>query len=179
MKFAVHDLPENGKENKVLTKLTDIPLYARARTYFGTPDMSNYTIESDVQVVETAVVEGGRTIHKIPDVGVINSRYVLELKGANQWLSLHAWPGALPAVETQSGWATHAAIAFPWQAKTWYHMKLIVEQQGGKAIAHGKVWPTGQAEPKDWMISLTDQTPNTHGSPGPLGVLQRPRNLLR
>ena len=51
MKFAVHDLPENGKPNKVLTKLTDIPLFARARTYFGTPDMANYTIEGDVMVV--------------------------------------------------------------------------------------------------------------------------------
>ena len=41
-----------------------------------------------------------------------------------------------------------------------------VAQQEGKAIARGKVWPTGEAEPKDWTITLVDETPNTHGSPG-------------
>ncbi|MDB5292382.1 MAG: Pyrrolo-quinoline quinone, partial [Phycisphaerales bacterium] len=93
MKFAVRELAVDGNpKNKVLTKLTDIPLYARARTYFGTPDMTDYTIESDVKVMETVYEMDGKVVHKIPDAGVINSRYVLELKGSNQWLSLHGWP---------------------------------------------------------------------------------------
>ncbi|HZL38602.1 MAG TPA: PQQ-binding-like beta-propeller repeat protein [Tepidisphaeraceae bacterium] len=167
MKFAVHELTEaDGKPHKVLTKLTDIPLFARARTYFGTPDMKNYTVDGDVMVRETVVNDNGQMVHKTPDVGLINSRYVLELKGGNQWLGLHAWPAALPRVETQPGLATHAAVLFPWKANTWYHLKLTVEQQNGKAVCHGKAWPTSQPEPRDWTISLTDETPNTHGSPG-------------
>ena len=166
MKFAVSELPENGKPNKVLKKLTDIPLYARARTYFGTPEMNDYTIEADVQVTETVYEEGGQVVHKIPDAGVINGRYVLELKGADQWLSLHPWPAALPPVEINPGWASHAAVAFPWKAHAWYHVKLMVEQQEGKAICRGKAWPTGTPEPTDWTLSLTDETLNTHGSPG-------------
>ncbi len=113
-------------------------MYARARTYFGTPDMSNYTIEADIQVKETVYGEGASAVHKIPDAGVINSRYVLELKGANQWLSLHPWPAAIPPVETNSGWASHAAIPFPWKADTWYHLKLTVEQQRAKPSATAK-----------------------------------------
>lgn len=166
MKFAVHELDENGKKVKVLTKLTDIALFARARTYFGTPDMSNYTIDGDVMVRETVRNDNGQIVRQTPDVGLINSRYVLELKGANQTLGLHAWGAALPRVETQPGLVVHAAIPFKWKADTWYHLKLTVEQQSGKAVCRGKAWPTGQPEPKDWTISLVDETPNTHGSPG-------------
>ena len=168
MKFAVHELPENGKPNNVLTKLTDIPLYARARTYFGTPDMANYTIEGDVMVRETIVKDPvtGKLVHKTPDVGVINSRYVLELKGSNQWLGIHAWPAALPRVETDPGLAAHVAINFAWNAGKWYHLKLMVEQQSGKAVCRGKAWPVGQPEPKDWMLTLVDDVPNVSGSPG-------------
>ncbi|MDB5303557.1 MAG: Pyrrolo-quinoline quinone [Phycisphaerales bacterium] len=167
MKFAVRELPVDGNpKNKVLTKLTDIPLYARARTYFGTPDMTDYTIEGDVQVKETVYEMDGKVVHKIPDAGVINSRYVLELKGSNQWLSLHGWPAALPPVELQPGWAVHSAVNFPWKANAWYHLKLTVEHRDGKAYCHGKAWPTGQPEPKEWTINLVDETPNLNGSPG-------------
>ncbi|HWE93005.1 MAG TPA: PQQ-binding-like beta-propeller repeat protein [Tepidisphaeraceae bacterium] len=168
MKFAVHELPENGKPNNVLTKLTDIPLYARARTYYGTPEMANYTVDGEVMVKETVYNDPatGKTVHKVPDAGVINSRYVLELKGANQWLSLHAWPAALPRVETEPGLASHTAIDFAWKANTWYHLKLTVQQENGKAVCRGKAWPVGQEEPKAWMVTLIDEVPNTSGSPG-------------
>jgi outer membrane protein assembly factor BamB len=161
-KFAGRDL----ENNKVLVKLTDIPLFARARTYFGTADESNYTVQGDIRVKETVYNNGGQAVHIIPDAGLINSRYVLELKGANQWLGLHAWPAAIPPVETQPGLATHAAVPFKWQADKWYRLKLSVEQQNGKAVCLGKAWPADQAEPKDWTIKLVDEVPNTHGSPG-------------
>ncbi|HWE03954.1 MAG TPA: PQQ-binding-like beta-propeller repeat protein [Tepidisphaeraceae bacterium] len=166
MKFAVHDLEVDGKPNKVLTKLTDIPLFARARTYFGQPDMANYTVQGDVMVRETVLNDNGQVIHKMPDVGIIDSRYVLELKGANQWLGLHAWPAALPRDEREPGLAPHVAVNFPWKADEWYHLKLTVEQTPGKATCRGKAWKAGDAEPKDWMVTLTHDTPNTHGSPG-------------
>jgi outer membrane protein assembly factor BamB len=163
MKFAVRDLTP---ENKVLVKLTDIPLFARARTYFGTPNMSNYTLQGDVMVKETVYEDQGHAVHKIPDAGIINTRYVLELKGTDQFLSLHDWPAALPRVETEPGLALHTAISFTWGADSWYHLKLMVQQENGKAICRGKAWREGLPEPADWMVTVEDTTPSKSGSPG-------------
>src|SRR5256885_12819663 len=65
-KFSVQD--QAG--NKVLTKLTDIPLYARARTNFGSVEMANYTVQADVKVKETVIGEGDNALHKMPDAGI-------------------------------------------------------------------------------------------------------------
>ena len=165
MKFAVREEPGNPS-NKVLTKLTDIPLFARARTYMGTEDQANYTVQADVKVDEKVFSENGGEVHKMPDVGVINSRYCLELKGANQTLNLYGWPAAIPRNELVPGLATHTAMPFKWKAHTWYVEKLMVQQEPGKAVLKGKVWEKGQPEPAEWTISLEDPTPNTHGAAG-------------
>src|SRR5262249_44206787 len=129
-KFSAQEI----EGQRALMKMTDIPLYARARTYFGSSDMKNYTIQADVRVTESTFEENGQTVRQIPDVGVINTRYVLELKGSKQTLGLHAWPAALPRDERDSGLATHVAISFPWKANTWYRQKLTLTQQNGKTI---------------------------------------------
>jgi outer membrane protein assembly factor BamB len=165
MKFAVREEPGNP-QNKLLVKLTDIPLFARARTYLGIPDQTDYTIQADVKVDEQVFNDNGVEVHKLPDVGVIDSRYCLELKGANQTLNLYGWPAAIPRNELVPGLATHSAEKFAWKAHTWYVEKLMVQQEPGKAVVKGKVWEKGQAEPKDWTIEMEDPTPNTHGAAG-------------
>jgi outer membrane protein assembly factor BamB len=165
MKFAVREEPGNPS-NKVLTKLTDIPLFARARTYLGTQDQTNYTVQADVKVDERVFNDNGVEVHKLPDAGVIDSRYCLELKGANQSVNLYGWPAAIPRNELVPGLATHTAQTYKWKAHTWYTEKLMVQQEPGKAIVKGKVWETGQPEPKDWTIEMEDPTPNTHGAAG-------------
>ena len=165
MKFAVREDPTDPK-NKVLVKLTDIPLFARARTYLGTSDQSNYTIQADVKVDERVFNDNGVEVHQMPDVGVIDSRYCLELKGANQTLNLYSWPAAIPRNELGPGLAIHNAIPFKWKAHTWYVEKLMVQQEQDKAVLKGKVWERGQPEPKDWTLTLEDPTPNTHGAAG-------------
>ncbi|HEV8379221.1 MAG TPA: PQQ-binding-like beta-propeller repeat protein, partial [Tepidisphaeraceae bacterium] len=132
-KFSVQD--QNG--NKVLTKLTDIPLYARARTNFGSVDMVNYTLQADVKVKETLIGEGDRAIRKAPDPGIINQRYVLELLGTDQKIVLHIWPTALP-------YSLNHTIPYQWKSDTWYRLKLQVQQASDKAIVKGKVWPADQ-----------------------------------
>lgn len=164
-KFAAE--PLDGQQ--VLKKLTDIPLYARARTYLGTADMKGYTIQADVRVTATEIEENGSKVLQIPDVGVINTRYVMELKGSKQTVGIHSWPAALPRDETGPGLATHVAKAFPWKAGVWYRQKLTVTMEGGKAIARGKVWEASKPEPADWTIVLEDETPNQTGSPGVWG----------
>jgi outer membrane protein assembly factor BamB len=167
MKFAVREMPgPTGPKNKLLVKLTDIPLFARARTYFGAEDMHDYTLEADVMVKEIVYDDAGSVVHKMPDVGLINSRYVLELKGSRQTLGLHSWPAALPRNEVEPGLATHTAVPFEFKADTWYREKLMVSQEKDKAVMKGKVWKSGDPEPSDWTVQLKDHTPNRNGSPG-------------
>jgi len=165
MKFAVREEPGNAS-NKVLTKLTDIPLFARARTYMGFEEMANYTVQADVKVDEKVFNDNGVEVHKMPDAGVIDSRYCIELKGANQTLNLYGWPAAIPRNELVPGLATHAAMPFKWKAKSWYVLKIMVQQQEGKAIVKGKAWEKDQPEPQEWTIAMEDPTPNTHGAAG-------------
>ena len=128
--------------------------------------MPDYTLSADVKVTETAFNENGTVVHKMPDVGIINQRYVLELKGSKQTLGLHAWPAALPRNELDANLATHKTVPFAWNAGTWYREKLTVSHSGGQAQLSGKVWPVGSDEPKDWTIQLEDPNPNTNGSLG-------------
>jgi outer membrane protein assembly factor BamB len=156
-KFAV----EEKAGSKVLTKLLNLDLYYRARTNFGLVDMSNYTLAADVNVGEKVVV-GER---KMPDPGLINSRYVLILLGDHQRLQIHTWPSALPH-------SLNKTIPFQWSPNTWYRMKLRVEQEPGKAVVRGKVWKRDETEPEAWTIQLEDTLPNTHGNPGLFGHSQ-------
>jgi outer membrane protein assembly factor BamB len=163
-KFAVVTDPDND-QNKVLQKLMDIDLYYRARTNFGSVDMSNYTVQADVKANEKIISERRYT----PDGGIINQRYVLVLNGLQQTLQIHIWPSALPDPRNPSG-SKHATMAFPWEAKKWYRLKLEVTQQGDKAVARGKCWPVGGEEPKDWQLTLDDDIPNRTGNPGLFAV---------
>ena len=153
-KFAV----EEKAGSKVLTKLLNLDLYYRARTNFGSVDMSNYTLAADVNVGEK--VQNNERY--MPDPGLINSRYVLTLLGNHQRLQIHTWPSALPHSLNQT-------IPFKWSPNTWYRMKLRVDQQPGKAIVRGKVWKAGETEPEAWNVQMEDTLPNTHGNPGLFG----------
>jgi hypothetical protein len=173
-KFAVQALDGNdqykpaapaagGKNNKAgekaaLVKLTNIDLYARARTYLGTADMANYTLQADVKV--DAKQGAGRT--HIPDVGIINSRYTLILYGNHQRAELHSWQPSVPDV-------LHKRMDFKWEPDTWYTLKLRVEQQGDTALVRGKVWPRSGEEPAEWTLEMQDKLPNPGGSPGLFG----------
>jgi len=165
MKFAVRQDPDDP-QNKVLVKLTDIPLFARARTYLGTDDMANYTVQADVKVTESVYHDGAVEVHKMPDAGVIDSRYCIELKGSDQTLNLYGWGAAIPRNELMPGLATHTAMPYAWKANAWYTLKIMVQQQPDKAIILGKAWEKGRNEPQDWTIRLEDPTPNTHGAAG-------------
>jgi hypothetical protein len=164
-KFAVREMDEDGKPNKVLVKLTIVPLYDRARTNFGTPDMTNYTIVSDVKAAEIVIPppEGAaadaKPTHQMPDVGVIDSRYVLALNGNDQQLQIHVWPPALP-------YSTNKTIPFEWKPNTWYRMKLKVTQKEKTSLVQGKVWLAGQKEPENWTVELEDPLPLRTGNPG-------------
>ena len=68
--------------SKVLTKTIDNKFFQRATVFIGTPEMSNYTIQADV------MSDGNR--RKMSEVGVINQRYLIVLKGNEQKLEVNS-----------------------------------------------------------------------------------------
>ena len=124
-------------------------LVCRANAFFGAPNLTDYTIVADVM--------GHQVGTDMPDIGIIANRYRLELVGNTKTLRLTSWD-ALPRVDK--------TIAYPWQPKTWYSLKLRVDVKGDKALIRGKVWEQGKDEPKDWTVEFEDPTPNKEGAPG-------------
>ena len=65
-------------------------LVCRAYAFIGSPDTTDYTIVSDVKGKQQGV--------DMPDLGVVNRRYRLELVGNTQTLRLTSWD-ALPRMD--------------------------------------------------------------------------------
>jgi outer membrane protein assembly factor BamB len=150
MKFAVREV--NG--NKVLVKTIEgSSLLSRARAYMGPSDLSNYTVEADVNATQKRRQQG--------DAGVIAQRYALVLYGNSQMLHLEPWQPEVKRTVT---------IPFAWKPDTWYRLKLQVENlPDGKVRARGKAWLASETEPADWMIERIDPIPNRQGAPGIFG----------
>lgn len=158
-KFVVKKLPDG---NTVLAKTnTDArPPLAKANGYMTVPGVSDYTITADVM--------GGDVRGKLPDAGLINSRYVLVLDGKRdpdfnkRTLRINSWE-ARPRIS--------AVVAFDWQPDTWYTMKLTIDYSDKVAVVRGKVWKKGEAEPAAWTIEAEDAFPNRGGAAGLYGYI--------
>ena len=147
-KFVVRDL----EGNKVLVKLAenDFAFAKRCRPFFGSPELSNYTIEADVRALERR--------RQMGDIGVVAQRYELVLFGNHQRLELQPW---------QPETKRTVSIPFKWDKDAWYTIKLEVQSlDGSKVRARGKVWAKGQPEPKAWTIERIDPIGSHKGSPG-------------
>ena len=149
-KFAVRDLDGS----KVLVKLAenDFAFAKRCRPFFGSPELSNYTIEADVRALERR--------RQMGDIGVVAQRYELVLFGNHQELHLQPW---------QPETARTMKVPFKWEKDAWYTIKLEVQSlDGGKVRARGKVWAKGQPEPQAWTIERVDPDRESEGQPGHL-----------
>jgi hypothetical protein len=135
---------------KVLQKPADNTIFKRLRMFIGPTDWSNYTFEADVRATLRR--------RQMSDIGITAQRYTLVLYGNAQQLKLEPWEP-----ETQRT----VTVPFKWDADKWYHLKLRVENMpDGKVRARGKAWPTGEAEPAQWMIDKVDPIGNRQGAPG-------------
>lgn len=141
---------------KVLQKLAvdPSPPFIRIKTYFAPPIAGGYTVESDL--LGTARDDGRFK----PDMGVINTRYMVMLLGNDQALRVESW-AVQPRVRHD--------VPFAWEMDTWYRMKCRVDLEGGKAVVRAKVWPRDAAEPAAWSVEFVDPFPNEEGSPGLFG----------
>jgi len=155
--YVSHWVVQEKDGGHVLAKVPSTRMIHRHMTFLGSPEMTGYTVQADVM--------GTRAGRKLPDVGVINSGYNLDLMGGHQKLEVRSWaPGKRMA----------QAVEFAWEPDVWYTMKLRVDQQNGSALVRGKVWPKGQPEPADWLLTVEDPVPIQQGSPGLTGYSPTP-----
>jgi hypothetical protein len=140
--------------NPMLVKVTTIPKGTRSQSWMGPADLHDYTIQGDFK----GSVKNG----KMPDMGLINQRYTLDLMGAKQQLQIRSWTSRLQLRFAKT-------IPFAWKPETWYTIKFQSSNEAGKAVLRGKVWPRDEKEPREWSIEAADETPNVVGSPGLFG----------
>jgi hypothetical protein len=138
--------------SKVLVKLAENPFAfaKRTRPFFGSTELSDYTVEAEVRSKDIRRV--------MSDVGIVAQRYELVLFGNHQRLELQPWQ---PEVERT------VKKPFTWTKDTWYVLKLEVQTlDKGTVRARGKVWPKGEPEPAEWTIERVDPIGSLKGSPG-------------
>ncbi len=137
--------------NKVLAKTTDNRFFQRGTVFIGTPEMSQYAIQADV------MSDGNR--RKMSEVGVVNQRYLIVLKGNEQKLEVNSNQERLRAAED-----------FAWSPNVWYRLKARVERNAdGSAVVQAKAWKREEPEPAAWTISVPHKTAHQAGSPGLFG----------
>lgn len=146
----------NGE--KVMVKITTIPRGTRSQGWMGPWNMTDYTIQADLRGSAVKTEQG----IKLPDMGLINMRYTLDLMGDSQKLQLRSWTSQIKTRFSKD-------VPFAWKADTWYTLKFTAQAVDGKAVLKGKVWQRGQPEPSDWQIEAADETPNAVGAPGLFG----------
>jgi hypothetical protein len=129
-------------------------LGTRSRMWMGPVALSNYTIQADFALQRNA--ESG----KMPDFGLINSRYTMTVRSSNRELRLYSW--------SPHEVRTFASVPFDPLPGEWYTMKLEVH----RSTIRGKLWVRGEAEPAAWTVAMEDDSPNLSGSPGLYGNAQ-------
>jgi outer membrane protein assembly factor BamB len=143
-KFEIHEIDDT----KALAKTIDNKLFQRASVFLGTDTAKNYTIEADV------MTDGNR--RRMSEVGLINQRYIIILKGNAQQLEVNS---NLERIR--------ATVPFAIQPKTWYRLKARVDVAAdGSGVVRAKAWKRGEAEPAGWSIEVPHKTAHTSGSPG-------------
>ncbi len=146
-KFDVRELDGS----KVLAKTLDNRFFQRAMSFIGDPTLKNYTVQADVRS------EGNR--RKMSEVGLVNQRYLIVLKGNSQQLEVSSNQERL-----------RADARFRWLPNVWYTLKTRVDvAPDGTGVVRAKAWPRGEPEPAAWTIEVPHKTAHQQGSPGLYG----------
>jgi outer membrane protein assembly factor BamB len=146
-KFDVREV----EGSKVLAKTIDNKFFQRATVFIGTPDMRQYTIQADV------MSDGNR--RKMSEVGIINQRYLVVLKGNEQKLEVNSNLERL-----------RVAKDFKWSPKVWYRLKARVDTNAdGSGVVYAKAWKREEPEPDGWNLEVPLKTAHVTGSPGLFG----------
>ena len=129
----------------------DSILYQRATIFMSTPDMSNYTMQSDVMTDGNARSKS--------DMGLINQRYMIVLRGNANKLEISSNDERL-----------HELVPFVVLANTWYTLKCKVDvNPDGSGVVHAKAWKKAEPEPEAWTLEAHVTMAHKQGSPGIFG----------
>jgi outer membrane protein assembly factor BamB len=146
-RFEVRKAPGEG-DNKALCKTIDNKLFQRGQIFIGHPGSRNYTIQADL------LTEGNK--RKMSEIGLINQRYLVVLKGNAQALEVSSNQERL-----------RESVPFAWSPNQWYQLKSRVDLAAdGSGVVRAKVWKKGDAEPAAWTIEVPHKTAHTDGAPG-------------
>ncbi len=143
-------------DNAVMVKLDRIPtpngftqLGTRSQGWMGPIHFHDYTIEGDFYATE----KGG----KLPDMGLNNQRYQVELNGASQHLEIRTWFAQKRMAQS---------VPYSWKPYTWYRIKMRSENKNDIVVLKAKVWPKDAEEPAEWTLTAEDPAPERIGAPG-------------
>jgi len=161
VKFAYPPLPWIGARFKwdireidgslAMAKTLDRLILQRAITFIGDPELRNYTFSADV------MTDGNRRL--LSEVGLINQRYIVVLKGNHSELEVNSNHERLKV-----------ATPFSVKAGTWYRLKTRVDvNDDGSGVVRAKAWERQAQEPTDWTIEVPVQHAHPQGSPGLFG----------
>jgi outer membrane protein assembly factor BamB len=115
--------------------------------------------------------EGKR--RKMSEVGVINQRYLIVLKGNEQKLEVNS------NLERLRVPATEDPPNFQWQPNVWYRLKARVDTNSdGSGVVRAKAWKRDEAEPEKWTIEVPHKTAHQNGSPGLFGFAPQDMRVL-
>jgi hypothetical protein len=146
-RFDVRKAP-GAEENKALCKTIDNKLFQRGQIFIGHPDSKDYTVSMDV------LSEGNK--RKMSEIGMINQRYLVVLKGNYQELEISSNQERL----------LHK-IRFPWAPNEWYTIKSRVDVDSkGSGVIRAKAWKKSDPEPDAWTVEFVHKTAHTKGAPG-------------
>ncbi|MCF7790047.1 MAG: PQQ-binding-like beta-propeller repeat protein [Prosthecobacter sp.] len=146
-KFDVREL----SGNKVFAKTFDRLLFQRATVFVGASHLSNYTMQVDVMTEGSARSKS--------DIGMINQRYLVCLRGNASKLEISSNPERL-----------RQEAPFKMTANTWYTLKSRVDvAKDGSGTIRAKAWDKSQPEPEAWTLEVKVPRAHPNGSPGIFG----------
>jgi len=146
-RFEVRQAPGEGS-TKALCKTIENKLFQRGQVFVGRPGSSNYTVEMDI------LSEGNK--RKMSEVGLINQRYLVVLKGNSQQLEVNS-----------NQERVKQSVPFAWAPNQWYRLKSRVDiAPDGSGVVRAKAWKKGEAEPTDWSIEVPHKKAHAEGAPG-------------
>jgi outer membrane protein assembly factor BamB len=146
-RFEVRQAPGEGG-TKALVKTIDHKRFQRAQVFFGHPNLKDYTIEADV------MSEGNK--RKLSDVGLINQRYLVTLRGNAREIEVSSNLERL-----------RVAKPFTITANEWYRLKVAVDHNAdGSGVVKAKAWKKSEQEPAEWTIEVPHKYAHPNGSPG-------------
>ena len=133
---------------KALCKSIDNKLFQRGQVFIGHPDMKNYTIEADV------MSEGNK--RKMSDIGLINQRYLIILRGNAREIELSSNLERIKSTQP-----------FTLTPNEWHHLKVRVDtEKDGSGTVRAKAWKKADAEPAEWTLEYKHKAAHQNGSPG-------------